>query len=284
MTQNSSGSDTRDFFPGTDSRTPGRNAVVSWISAVVAEIGRRFGGVLHQIEEHLDQLILVGEHRRQRRVVFLDEADVAREAGLREPFDVIEHRVDVDRAARDRPVVAEHLHAIDQRDDAVGLVADQPGQRPVFGRRRLLEQLRRAANARQRILDLVRQHRRQRDDRARRAAVGQLPVHLVGNGAFLKHHHDVAGPLADGRDVKIDLPVAAIRGVPRSTLYSLTGEPEERTWSIKASKRAAERHQLFQRMPLQKLARRFRKTTPPPYWRPRSARRARPAAPGSATR
>ena len=29
LTQNSSGNDTRDFFPGTDSRTPGRNAVVS---------------------------------------------------------------------------------------------------------------------------------------------------------------------------------------------------------------------------------------------------------------
>ena len=29
LTQNSSGNDTRDFFPGTDKRTPGRNAVVS---------------------------------------------------------------------------------------------------------------------------------------------------------------------------------------------------------------------------------------------------------------
>src|SRR5262249_27108502 len=33
LTQNSSGSDTRDFLPGTDRRTPGRNAGVSWISA-----------------------------------------------------------------------------------------------------------------------------------------------------------------------------------------------------------------------------------------------------------
>ena len=49
---------------------------------------------------------------------------------------------------RHRPVVAEHLHAIDQRNDAVRLVADQPRQHAVFRRGRLLEQLGRAADAR----------------------------------------------------------------------------------------------------------------------------------------
>jgi hypothetical protein len=48
---------------------------------------------------------------------------------------------------RHRAVVAEHLHAIDQGDDAIGLVADQPGQHAVFGRRLLLEKLGGAANA-----------------------------------------------------------------------------------------------------------------------------------------
>ena len=36
LTQNSSGSDTRVLEPGSYSRTPGRNAVVSWISPSVA--------------------------------------------------------------------------------------------------------------------------------------------------------------------------------------------------------------------------------------------------------
>ena len=107
--------------------------MVSWISASRAEIGDRFGGVLHEIEEHLNQLVLIGQHRRQRRIVVLDEADVAGEAGLRQPFDVVEHGMDVDRTARHRAVVAEHFHAVDQGDDAVGLVADQPRQHAVFG-------------------------------------------------------------------------------------------------------------------------------------------------------
>ena len=44
---------------------------------------------------------------------------------------MVEHDVDVDRLALDRALVGEHLHAVDQLDDAVGLVADQPGQRAV---------------------------------------------------------------------------------------------------------------------------------------------------------
>ena len=44
--------------------------------------------------------------------------------------------------------------------DAVGLVADQPGQLAVRRRRRLLEKLRRAADAGERVLHLMRQHRR----------------------------------------------------------------------------------------------------------------------------
>ncbi len=84
---------------------------------------------------------------------------------------------------------------------------------------RLFQQLRRAADAGQRILDLVRQHRRQRADRARRAPMGELAVHLVGDGALLQHHHDmVQRAPAAARDVKIDKPLAAdCAASPRST-------------------------------------------------------------------
>ena len=99
---------------------------------VSTKIDHGLGGVLHQIQKHLNQLILIGQHRRQRRIVVFDEPDVAGKTRLRQPLDVIEHRMNVDRTARHRPVVAEHFHAIDQCDDAVRLVADQPRQHAVF--------------------------------------------------------------------------------------------------------------------------------------------------------
>ncbi len=108
-----------------------------------------------------------------------------------------------------RAIVAEHLHAVHKRDDAIGLVADQARQHAIFRRGRLLQKLRRAANRRQRILDLMRQHRGERDDRTRGAAMGELAVHLVGDGALLQHHHDMAGPFGDGRDMQVDLAIAA---------------------------------------------------------------------------
>ena len=38
--------------------------------------------------------------------------------------------------------------------------------------------------------------------------MGQLPVHLVGDGAFLQHHHDEAWPFGERSDMKIDLAIA----------------------------------------------------------------------------
>ena len=54
---------------GSDSFTPGLNAVVSAISPSLASVADRFGGILDEIEEDLDELIAIGEHRRQRRIV-----------------------------------------------------------------------------------------------------------------------------------------------------------------------------------------------------------------------
>ena len=106
---------------------------------------------------------------------------MAREARLREPLHMIEHRVDVEALARDRALVGERLHAVDQLDDAVGLLADQLRQRAVLVADRAFQQLRRAANARQRVLDLMREHGAERRHRAGGAAVGQLSVHFFGN-------------------------------------------------------------------------------------------------------
>src|ERR1022692_951212 len=45
----------------------------------VARVPDRFRGILDQVEEHLDELIAIGEYRRQRGVVFLEEFDMAGE-------------------------------------------------------------------------------------------------------------------------------------------------------------------------------------------------------------
>ena len=54
--------------------------------------------------------------------------------------------MDVDRLALDRPLIAKHFHTVDKLDDPVRFLADQPRQRAIVVARRLLKQLRRAAN------------------------------------------------------------------------------------------------------------------------------------------
>ena len=120
------------------------------------------------------------------------------------------------------------------------------------------EQLRRAADARQRILDLVRQHGRERGDRARRAAMGELAVHLVGDGALLQHHDHV---LADAPAAARRAGRPAVRrdcaGVERSTLYSLTAAPRARTCSTSASSGLPNGTRSRERMPAQHRQRRL---------------------------
>ena len=93
-------------------------------------------------------------HRRQRRVVFLHDADVPREAVAGDRLHPLKHGVDVDRLALGRPLVGENLHAVDQPDDAIGLVADEAGQRAIVLVGVGFQQLRRAADAGKRVLDL----------------------------------------------------------------------------------------------------------------------------------
>src|SRR5215475_8647923 len=147
--------------------------------AIGRTLADRLSGVLYQIEKNLDELVAIGEHRRQRGIVFLDELDMTREAGLGEPLHVLENAVNVDRLALDRPLVGEDFHAVDKLYDAIGLITDQPRERPVVIGGGLLEQLRGTANARQWILDLMRQHGGERSDRARRTAMRELAIHLV---------------------------------------------------------------------------------------------------------
>ena len=79
FTQNSSGSDTRVLLPGSESRTPGPERGGELNFAVGCVLPDRLGGVFHEIEKHLDELVAIGEHGRQRRIIFLEEFDVPRE-------------------------------------------------------------------------------------------------------------------------------------------------------------------------------------------------------------
>ena len=124
---------------------------------------------------------------------------------------------------------------------------------------RLLEQLRRAADAGQRILDLVRQHGGERDHRARGAAMGELAVHLVGDGALLQHHHDVVRLFRQRRDMQIDQPVAGIARRAEIDLVFVDRGAARAHLLDQREQRAAERHQVAQQMPAQQRHRDFEK-------------------------
>jgi hypothetical protein len=118
---------------------------------------------------------------------------------------MIEHRMDIDRFARQRALVGEHFHLVDEVADAIGLGADQPGERAVVLRfERRLDQLRRAADARQRVLDLVGQHAGEAGDGAGRAAMGELAIELEGDRALLHQQDHRAGLLAQRRQLQVD--------------------------------------------------------------------------------
>ena len=103
----------------------------------------------------------------------------------------------------------ERLHPVDELHDPVRFVADQPRERPIFVADVRVQQLRRSANARKRVLDLVRQHEPKRRDRACGAAMGELPVYFFGNGSFLQHNRHLIVSLRQRRDENVDsIPIA----------------------------------------------------------------------------
>ncbi len=186
--------------------------------------------ILHEVEEDLNQLVAVGIDRRERGVVILNELDIAGKAGLRDRLHAIEHDVNVDRHPVDRALVGEDFHAIDQRHDAVCLVADKLSQRAVFLSDRGFQKLCRTANARKRVLDLMGQHGGQAADRTGGCAMRQLTIDLVRHGAFPGTRQP--RPPALPEPARHRCPPACPsqgRGDERSTRYSLTGARRSRT-------------------------------------------------------
>ena len=148
--------------------------------------GRRIGGVAHDVHEGLDEIVAIAPDRRQRRIEVLHDAQAAAEARLRHALHAVQHLVDVHRRAHQRHRIAKRLHPIDERANAIGFVADELRQRTVVGRNRVFEKLRRAADAGERILDLVRKHGRHAAHRTRGAAIKKLPVDALREAALLQ--------------------------------------------------------------------------------------------------
>ena len=184
------GSSSRSRLLFTATRSPCWYWVASVIVPPVA--GRGLGRVLDQVQEHLDQPVAIALDLGQGGVVELDEAVLAGEAGRGDAAHMLEHLMDVDRAALDRRGVAELLHPLDQGADPVGLVADQLDQLLVVLADGRLQELGGAADAGERVLDLVRQGGGEPGHRAGRAPVRDLLVEPARHRAGVQHHQHVA--------------------------------------------------------------------------------------------
>src|SRR5262249_18601802 len=101
---------------------------------------------LDEIEEQGDEQVPIAEYRRQRWIVEFDEPAAGRKSALGNPPRVLEDAMNVDGAPLDRSIAGEHLHAIDQRHDAVGFLTDQAGKFRIARRGAALEQLSRTAD------------------------------------------------------------------------------------------------------------------------------------------
>src|SRR5437588_8444557 len=89
-------------------------------------------GIFDEIKKDLNELIAIAEYRGQRWIIVLYELDMARKAGTREPFHMLEHGMNVDWLTIDRALVRENLHPVHELHDAIGFLADEPGKAAII--------------------------------------------------------------------------------------------------------------------------------------------------------
>jgi hypothetical protein len=83
--------------------------------------------------------------------------------------------------------------------------------------------------------------------------MGELAIHLVGDGALLQHHDDMAGTLGERRNVQIDLAIAADARRAEIDLVLVDRRARGAHLIDQRQQGAAERHQLLQRLAPQEL-------------------------------
>jgi hypothetical protein len=129
---------------------------VIWPAASAPSVHDRLRGVARNVQNGLDQLLAIADQFRQAGVVVAATISVCRKLRGQQAAHAFENLVDVDRARLHRPM--RRKQALHQVLQAVGFLDDDLG---VFAQAGIvefvLEQLRRTANAAQRILDFVRQ-------------------------------------------------------------------------------------------------------------------------------
>ena len=119
-------------------------------------VAQRLHGVARHVQQRLDELVAVEHGARQARVVVALDQQRRRRLGAQQVKDVLAELMDVELrllGGRFGPVMRVH-----QRAEPIGLADDDAGvflERLV--RQLALEQLRRAAQAAQRVFDLVRE-------------------------------------------------------------------------------------------------------------------------------
>ncbi len=115
---------------------------------------------MRNVEHGLDQLLLVAPEFGQRQIVIAHDFQAVREFGQDQATHTLEHFVDV-HVADDLRTAMRCQQAIDQRLQAIGFLDDHlrvfAQVLQALPRQFKLQQLRRAADATERILDLVRQ-------------------------------------------------------------------------------------------------------------------------------
>ena len=126
-------------------------------------------------------------------------------------------------AALDRTLVGKDLHPIDQGDDPIGLVADQPRQGAILGRAALFEQLGGAAYSRQRIFHLMGEDGGHGGHRPCRIAVAQLMADLERDGLFVQRDDHPAIHLDQRRNLNVHCPVAGARAVENHAVFGDIG-------------------------------------------------------------
>ena len=115
-----------------------------------------------------------------------------------------------------------------------------------------LQQLRGAADARERVLDLVGEHRRHARHGARGGAVRELALDHLRHRALLQHQHDQARLVGHARRANTSTSrCTPLRGRPTSTPYSLTVAPGAPHLPDQRAERAREGDDVGQRLALE---------------------------------
>ena len=160
---------------------------------------RCLGRVPDQVQEHLHQLVRIGQGGGQRGVVILDEGHVRSIAHLGRLSRPVQHVVDIHRPQIGRAHIAELFHLLQQLHDPASFLDDQIGQRAVLGAQVHCHQLRRTGNARQRVLDLMGQHLGHADRRFCGRTGAARPAQPIGQNAGRDQHQHLIGGLVQLR-------------------------------------------------------------------------------------